>query len=159
VTAKARVLNAPSVCRLDTLAAGRVEVTCPLTSFQGFLTSILTKCYAVGGSSVESLGRYMINMKVSVLPQRLRGRRQRFDWLVLQSGVVTIRTVCLKKKCTLVQALRLCTGRTAHRGSRGLALLFLDHGTRKGMRGQRHAPTAFYPGKTRYPLYKRLGEP
>jgi len=29
-------------------------------------------------------------------------------------------------KCTLVQALRLCTGRTAHRGSRGIALLFHD---------------------------------
>jgi len=35
-------------------------------------------------------------------------------------------------KCTLVQVLRLCTGRTAHRGSRGIALLFLDHGTRRG---------------------------
>ena len=35
-----------------------------------------------------------------------------------------------KVKCTLVQALRLCIGRTAHRGSRGIALLFLDHGTR-----------------------------
>ena len=35
-------------------------------------------------------------------------------------------------KCTLVQALRLCTGRTAHRGSRGTVLLFLDHGTRRG---------------------------
>jgi len=30
-------------------------------------------------------------------------------------------------KCTLVQALRLCRGRTAHRGSRGIALLFHDH--------------------------------
>ena len=29
-------------------------------------------------------------------------------------------------KCTLVQALRLCTGCTAHRGSRGIALLFHD---------------------------------
>jgi hypothetical protein len=29
-----------------------------------------------------------------------------------------------KVKCTLVQALRLCTGRTAHRGSRGIALLY-----------------------------------
>jgi len=37
-----------------------------------------------------------------------------------------------KVKCTLVQALRLCTGRTAHRASRGIALLFLDHGTRRG---------------------------
>jgi len=35
-------------------------------------------------------------------------------------------------KCTLVQALRLCTGRTAHRGSGGIALLFLDHGSRRG---------------------------
>ena len=25
-----------------------------------------------------------------------------------------------------------CTGRTAHRGSKGIALLFLDHGTRRG---------------------------
>ena len=31
-----------------------------------------------------------------------------------------------KVKCTLVQALRLCTGHTAHRGSRGIALLFYD---------------------------------
>jgi hypothetical protein len=32
----------------------------------------------------------------------------------------------LNVKVTLVQALRLCTGRTAHRGSRGIALLFHD---------------------------------
>jgi hypothetical protein len=31
-----------------------------------------------------------------------------------------------KVKCTIVRALRLCTGRTAHRGSRGIALLFHD---------------------------------
>ena len=37
-----------------------------------------------------------------------------------------------KLKCTLLQALRLCTGPTAHRGSRGIALPFLDHGTRRG---------------------------
>ena len=38
-----------------------------------------------------------------------------------------VRTV----KCTLLQALRVCTGRTAHRGSRGITLLFLDD-TRRG---------------------------
>jgi len=32
----------------------------------------------------------------------------------------------------LVQALRLCTGRTAHRGSRGIALLFHDQRHQKG---------------------------
>ena len=42
--------------------------------------------------------------------------------------------LCNKKKvkCTLVQALRLCTGRTVHRECRGIALLFHDNGTRRG---------------------------
>ena len=40
--------------------------------------------------------------------------------------------VKVKVKCTLVQALRLCTGRTAHRESRGIALLFHDHSKRRG---------------------------
>ena len=66
----------------------------------------------------------------------------------------------VKVKVTLVQALRLCTGRTAHRGSRGIALLFHDQRYKKGVRGQRHAPAALYPpGKTRYLLYRRLGGP
>ena len=49
-----------------------------------------------------------------------------------------------KVKCTLVQALRLCTGCTAHRGSRGIALLFHDQRNQKKVTGQRHAPTALY---------------
>jgi hypothetical protein len=39
-----------------------------------------------------------------------------------------------KVECTLVQALRLCTGRTAQRGNRCTALAFLDYGTRRGWR-------------------------
>jgi len=38
----------------------------------------------------------------------------------------------VKVKVTLVQALRLCAGRTAHRGNRGIALPFHDHGARRG---------------------------
>ena len=38
----------------------------------------------------------------------------------------------IKLKSTPVQALRLCTGHMAHRGSRGIALPFHDHGTRRG---------------------------
>ena len=45
---------------------------------------------------------------------------------------ITMRVVKVKVKCTLVQALKLCTGRTDHKGSRGVALLFLDHGTKSG---------------------------
>jgi hypothetical protein len=64
-----------------------------------------------------------------------------------------------KVKCTLVQALRLCTGHMAHRGSRGIALPFLDHSTRRGW-GSASRPGHFLPpGKTRYPLYRRPGGP
>ena len=63
------------------------------------------------------------------------------------------------KKCTLVQALRLRTGRTAHRGSGGIALLFLDHGTRRGWRVSVTPRPLFTAGNTRYPLYRRLGAP
>jgi len=60
--------------------------------------------------------------------------RIRVGFKCLNRIVSCIFLVSIKKvkvKCTLVQALRLCTGRTAHRGSRNIALLFLDHGTRR----------------------------
>ena len=52
-----------------------------------------------------------------------------------------------KVKCTLVQALRLCRGRTAHRGSRDIALPFLDHGTRRGLGVRVTPPPLFTPRK------------
>jgi len=63
----------------------------------------------------------------------------------------------LKVKCTLVQALRLCTGRTAHRRNRGIAVPFLDHGTRRWVRGQRHAPAALYPRERPIPIVQEAG--
>ena len=52
----------------------------------------------------------------------------------------------VKLKYTLVRALRLCTGRTAYRGSGGIVLLFLDHGTRRG-RGSGSRSCRFLPRK------------
>ena len=67
--------------------------------------------------------------------------------------------VKVKIKCTLVQAPRLCTGSTAHTGSRGIALLFLDHGARRG-EGSASRPGRFLPpDNSRYSLYRRLGGP
>ena len=62
-------------------------------------------------------------------------------------------------KCTLVQALRLCTGRTAHRGSRGIALPFHDHDTIRGDGSASRPGRSLPPGNIRYPLYRRLGGP
>jgi len=81
--------------------------------------------------------------KVALLPYRLsyRGSTSKSAFFVLravttpfQLDVHVATDVLIRKethfsvkvKCTLVQALRLCTGRTAHRGSRNIALLFLD---------------------------------
>jgi hypothetical protein len=75
---------------------------------------------------------------------------------------ITINVIisCLGKvKGTLVQALGLRTGLTAHRGSRGIALLFLDYGTRRGEGSASRPGRPLPPGKTRYPLYRRLGGP
>jgi hypothetical protein len=64
-----------------------------------------------------------------------------------------------KLKCTLVQALRLCTGRTVHRGSRGIALLFLDHDTIRGWGSASRPGRSLPPEKSRYQMYRRLMGP
>jgi len=60
-------------------------------------------------------------------------------------------------KCFLVQALRLCTGRTAHRGTTGIALLFLDHGTRRGWGVSVTPRPLFTPGKDPVPIVQEAG--
>ena len=62
-----------------------------------------------------------------------------------------------KVKCTLVQALRLCTSRTAHRGSRGIALPFHDHGTRRGWGVSVTPWPLFTPGKDAVPIVQKAG--
>jgi hypothetical protein len=47
----------------------------------------------------------------------------------------------------------------AHRVGRVIALLFHDHGTRRGEWSASRPGRFLPPGKTRYPLYRRLGRP
>jgi len=65
--------------------------------------------------------------------------------------------VVKKVKYTLVQALRLCTGSTAHRGSRGIALLFHDHDTRRGWGVSVTPRPLFTPGKDPVPTVQETG--
>ena len=62
-----------------------------------------------------------------------------------------------KVKCTLVQALRLCKGHTAHRGSRGIALLFHDHDTRRGLGVSVTPRPLSTPGKDPVPIVQETG--
>jgi len=63
----------------------------------------------------------------------------------------------VKVKYTIVQALRLCTGRTTHRGSRGIALLFHDLGTRRGWGVSVTPRSLFTPGKDLVPIVQEAG--
>jgi len=67
------------------------------------------------------------------------------------------RPIKIKVNCTLVQALRLCTGRTTRRGSGGIALLFLDHGTRRGWGVSLTPRPLFTPGKDTVPILQEAG--
>jgi hypothetical protein len=87
-----------------------------------------------------------------------------FAKLIFKKSRKPINTACskvqsktVKVKVTLVQALRLCTGCTAHRGSRRIALLFYEHGLLKKVMGQRHAPAALYLGKDPVPIVQKAG--
>jgi len=62
-----------------------------------------------------------------------------------------------KVKCTLVQALKLCTDRTAHRGSRSVALLFLEYGTRRRWGVSVTPRPLFTPGKEWVPILQEAG--
>ena len=63
----------------------------------------------------------------------------------------------VKVKVTLVQTQRLCTGRTAHSGSRCTALLFHDHGTRRESGASVTPRPLFTPGKDQVPIVQEAG--
>ena len=62
-----------------------------------------------------------------------------------------------KLKCTLVQALRLSTGRTAHRGRKGISLPFHDHGTWREWGVSVTPRPLFTPGKDPVPFVQEAG--
>ena len=91
------------------------------------------------------------------LPFNLRITWRFFKWKLLGNYVRWKSSKRKKVKFTLVQALRLCTGRTAHRGSRGIALLFHDHGTIRGWGVSVTPRLLFTPGKDSVPIVQEAG--
>ena len=89
-------------------------------------------------------------------------------WILMSCQLVKIATFQMfivlpssgskkKVKCTLVQALRLCTGRTAYRGSRGIALHFHDHGNRRRWGVSVTPRPLFTTGKDTIPIVQEAG--
>jgi len=77
-------------------------------------------------------------------------------WAVTQKNLACPSSIG-KITCTLVQASRLCAGYTAHRGSRGIALLFLDNGTRWGCEVSVMTRQLFTPKKHLVPIVQEAG--
>jgi len=75
-------------------------------------------------------------------------------WRIISHIILHVQ---INVKCTLVQALRLCTGRTPRRGSRGKALLFLDHDTIRGWGVSVTPRPLFTPGKNPVPIVQEAG--
>ena len=71
------------------------------------------------------MGQNVQLLNVKLLVHHVTGRLYKVNLLLL-SPYLQLPIVSKMVKVTLVQALRLCTGRTAHRGGRGIALLFHD---------------------------------
>ena len=69
------------------------------------------------------------------------------------SDIHVYKTVMVKVQLTLEQATK------AQKGTRGIAVLFLQIRRYMKVGGQRHVQAAFPPGKTQYPLYWRLCRP
>ena len=83
--------------------------------------------------------------------------QSRNPWTVDKEVVNCFIVKVVEVKCTLVQALRLCTGRTAHRRIRGIALFFLDHDTRRGWGVSVTIRPFFTPGKDTVLIVEEAG--
>jgi hypothetical protein len=78
-------------------------------------------------------------------------------WVLFDLPSFLVLYIKVKVKVTIVQALRLYTGRTAHRGSRGIALLFHDHGTGRVWGASVTPRPLFTPGKDQAPIVQEAG--
>ena len=81
-----------------------------------------------------------------------------YIYIYLYKNIFATQGIVRKKvKCTPVQAMKLCTDRTAHRGSRGIAVHFHDHGTRRGWGVSVTPRPLFTPGKDPLPVVQEAG--
>ena len=118
------------------------------------------------GKDIKGISRGIIEIFPRTFPRRRKESTTNFRILRMvaefRKGRLAKRSLQLypdvkRVKCTHVQALRLCTGRTAHRGSRGIALPFHDHGTRSGWGVSVTTRPLFTPGKDTVPIVQESG--
>jgi hypothetical protein len=94
-------------------------------------------------------------LAISHIYSKLRIYKYGIIWNIYRTkGVSLVSVLKVKVKVTLVQALRLST---AHRGSRSIAILFHDHGTRRRWGVSGTPRPLFTPGKDQLPIVQEAG--
>ena len=126
-----------------------------------FPTLINPTKYTISNINSRDMFQYKYTILKECLCQTNYKWRNNIYKVAYPASTISIYQLCVentyvKVKVTLVQALRLCTGRTAHRGSRGIALLFLDHGTRRGWGVSVTHRLLFNPGKDPVPIVQKV---
>ena len=92
-------------------------------------------------------------LKYFEMHQKLNSQEWWFKTTLRSNAAYRCKGIHKKKlKFTLVQALSICTGRTAHRGSRGIAIPSHDHGTGRGWGVSVTPRPLFTPGKDPVPI-------
>ena len=92
---------------------------------------------------------------LTTVPSAMRKEQEHLSFRSLEVSLQAL-SEWVKVKVTLVQALRLCTGRTTHRRSRGIALPFRDHDTRRGWVVSVTPRPLFTPGKEPVPIVQEV---
>ena len=111
----------------DHSAAGRITSMKNPSTPIGNRTRDLLACSAVPQPTVPPVAcPAYIDMEIYYIINSVSCYMFRHTYCGYLQGGVIEGYITYKVKVTLVQALSLCTGRTAHRGSRGIALLFHD---------------------------------
>jgi hypothetical protein len=93
---------------------------------------------------------------LTTVPSAMRKEQEHLSFRSLEVSLQAL-SEWVKVKVTLVQALRLCTGRTTHRRSRGIALPFLDYGTTRGWGVSVTCRPLFTAGKDPVPIVQEAG--
>ena len=140
---------------LRTTKLNHIVVFKVMTLLVSLLTNLITKINPKCGRGCL---HHSEGWKRSVPPKRWCPRTKSHDSVSQKITTWNLNVKFqIKIKCTLVQTLRLCTGRTAHRGSRGIALTFHDHGPRRGWGVSVTPRPLLTPGKDPVPIVQGTG--
>ena len=126
---------------------------CSATTYNKWYDSLDVLIYVTSSSQRRILWKIHTEMDSTMKNQRQLSPCHMSSYIFPDINIKRRKMV----KVTLVQALRLCTGRKAYRRNRGIARPFHDHGTRRGWGVSVTSRPLFTPEKDPVPIVQEAG--